>query len=394
MRVWATRIGLCVGLFAVIALICAALITRARHLQEADSLSDEQKIARTLQIIRTSNVTDRKVLRVLFYGQSITRSGWDKAVVQHWHEKYPYTVFVVQNRALGGFASESLLRTTEQDISAFYPDLIIFHVYGDHRSYEQILRLFRSTTAADVILQTDHGEVLPDPSCTEGLQFNFHREPGCAGFLWVHQRLWHDEMSYHKLPAFAKKYGLALEPQRGWWRDYLLRTHTDPKELLVDEVHPNERGKELIASFFNQYFDRLVDNWNGQTEDDVLNFPVDPYWKTGGQVVTSFKGNRLELVASKPPPVPMTVNVDGSSPKDIDGCYQITRASTVQIVPDWPAVRRIVLKRDHIPEDWTATLTDFSPDQNYFRFCRERVRHRRRTGMETRSMISHRIPDI
>jgi hypothetical protein len=141
----------------------AAMVTQAKRREEIQTVSDEQKIARSLEIIRTSTPTDRKVLKVLFYGQSITRSGWHKSVVEHWRQKYPYTDFEVQNRALGGFASQALVRATEQDIQAFYPDLIIFHVYGDHRAYERIIRLIRSLTAADVIVQTDHGEALPDP---------------------------------------------------------------------------------------------------------------------------------------------------------------------------------------------------------------------------------------
>jgi hypothetical protein len=350
----------------VIALGAALAATYIRRWQEVDTTSDEQKLARSLEIIRTSTPTNRKVLKVLFYGQSITRSGWDKAVIEHWHEKYPNTVFVTQNRALGGFSSLQLLRTTEEDIAAFYPDLIIFHVYGDHRAYEKIIRLLRSRTAADVVVQTDHGEELPDPPCEEGLQLTLHRQPGCEGTLWVHQRLWSDEMSYHKIPAYGKKYGLAVEPQRAWWRDYLLRTHIDPKSMLVDQIHPNAQGKTLIAGFFNQYFDNLVDHWNGETEHLVV--PVAGSVDSSGQETVEFEGNRLEILSSKPLSPRPGAAIDGTAPKDIDGCYLATRASSVQTVPDWPALRRITLRHDHTPQEWTATLTGITPDQNSFQF--------------------------
>src|SRR5271156_1441127 len=189
-------LGRWVGVTVAFVLLVAAAVNWIKRKQEVASVSDQQKIARTLEIIRTSTPTNHKVLKVLFYGQSITRSGWHNAVVAHWGEKYPNTVFVVENRALGGFASPYLARTTEQDIAAFYPDLIIFHVYGDHRAYEKILRMFRSLTAADVILQTDHGELLPDTPCAEGLLLSLHQKPGCVGMVWVYQRMWHDEMSY------------------------------------------------------------------------------------------------------------------------------------------------------------------------------------------------------
>jgi hypothetical protein len=363
------KLGSWLSITALFLLLVAAAATWIKHREEIDAVSDEQKIARTLEIIRTSTPTNHKVLKVLFYGQSITRSGWHNAVVAHWRERYPNTVFVVENRALGGFASQNLVRTTEQDIAAFYPDLIIFHVYGDHRAYEKILRMFRSLTAADVILQTDHGDGLPDPPCAEGLQLSLHRKPGCAGVLWVHQRLWHDEMSYHKIPALAKKYGMAVEPQRKWWREYLLQTQVDPQSMLmVDGLHPNEKGNELIAAFFNRYFDNLVEHWTGQTEQNVISIQAEAAKRSGGMETVNFDGSRLELLSDQPLAVWPSVTIDEHSPKEIDGCYQVTRASPLKSVPDLPTLRRITLLHDHTAQDWTATITNITPDQKSVNF--------------------------
>jgi hypothetical protein len=364
------KIAGCIAAAWMLCLVLAASATWILRHREVDTVSDEEKVSRTLEIIRTSTPSDHKILKVLFYGQSITRSGWDKAVIEHWHQKYPNTVFVVQNRALGGFPSQLLVRTTEQDIADFYPDLIIFHVYGDHHAYERIIRLFRSQTAADIIVQTDHGEVVPDPPCAEGLRLTLHSQQGCTGLLWVKQRNWHDEMSYHKIPSLAKKYGLAMEPQRAWWRDYLLRTHADARSLLVDDIHPNEQGKELIAAFFNQYFDGLVEKWNRRAphRDNVISLPADAPQDLNGQEAVAFEGSRLEWLSSKPLPTWPAITVDGTPTKDIDGCYQVTRASSLGTVPDWPALRRITLRHDRVPEEWTATLTTISPDQKSFEF--------------------------
>ena len=349
-------------------LVLAVFMTWFQRHEEVDTTPDEQKIARSLEIIRTSSPSDRKVLKVLFYGQSITRSGWESAVIEHWKQRYPNTVFVVQNRALGGFSAVELLRATEQDISAFYPDLIVFHVYGNHHSYEKIIRLFRSRTAADVILQTDHGEVLPDPPCSEGLHLAPGHEPGCKGFVWLRQRQWKDEMSYHKIPMFGREYGAAVEPQRGWWRSYLLSNHLAANALLVDEVHPNAQGKALLAAFFNQYFDNLVDHWHGEAEHNVVSLPLDAAQRSQPSATFNFDGSRVELLANKPLAVLPAVAIDDVAPKDIDGCYQMTRASSIGTVPDWPAVRRITLHKDHVAEDWQATITRVSPDQKYFTF--------------------------
>jgi hypothetical protein len=353
----------------VVLLSVAEVVTYIKHEREISTVPDEQKIARTLEIIRTSTPTDHKVLKVLFFGQSIIKSGWEKAVIDHWREVYPNTVFVTENRALGGFPASALIRTTDQNIHAFYPDLIVFHDYGNHHFYEKIIRQFRSQTAADVIVQTDHGTAIPDVPCREGLNFSLHPPPGCAGFLWVHQRDWYDEMSYHKIPSFAKKYGLAMEPQRTWWREYLLRTHIDPKSLLIDGLHPNEKGKALMAAFFNRYFDALVASWHGQTEDHVQSIPTNAVTVSNGAESVAFDGSRLELLTSKPLVTWPAVTVDGKPTSEIDGCYLISRASTVGIVPDWPAVRRITLRHDHVAEEWTATLTDLSPDEKTFSFA-------------------------
>jgi hypothetical protein len=355
--------------FCAAALLAALVATMVVRVREHSVVPDVQKIARTLSIIRSSSPSDRKILKVLFYGQSITRSGWHEAVVEHWRQIYPNTVFVVENRALGGFPSQALVRTTEQDIAAFYPDLIIFHVYGDHRDYEKIIRLFRSRTAADIIVQTDHGDVLPDPRCAEGLHLTLSRPPGCAGFLWCHQRMWNDEMSYHKIPVLARKYAIAVEPQRDWWREYLLRTGTNPSDLLSDEIHPNARGKELIAEFFNQYFDGLVRQYKGETAQDVALLYLTEQERVSGNANIRFEGTRLELVSDRPLTAWPAITVDGQSPVNLDGCYQVSRASSLVTVPDWPALRRIVLMHDHVAENWTATLSDFSPDQKEFTFA-------------------------
>lgn len=348
-------------------LLSAQLFTWANHWRERSSVSDEQKIARTLNIIGTSSPSNRQVLKVLFYGQSITGTKWHQAVIEHWREKYPNTIFVVENRALGGFDATALLRATEQDLAAFYPDLIVFHVYGNHRDYERIIRLFRSRTAADVILQTDHGATLPDPPCTEGLQWRLRPPPGCAGAIWMRQRDWSDKMAYHIIPALARKYDLAVEPQRTWWRDYLQRTGVDPSSMLVDYIHPNEKGKALIADFFDDYFDGLVAGWRGQTEHNVTSIPVP--LPAAAEESVRFDGDRIELISSKPLadwPVSM---IDGRSAEEVRGCYRVSRASAIATLPDWPAIRRITLSDHPVAQDWSAEVSKISADQKSFEFA-------------------------
>jgi hypothetical protein len=350
----------------IIGLIAAGAVTVYRVHEETQNVPDTQKLARTLEIIRTSTPSDRKALKVLFYGQSITKSGWDAQVQQHWKERYPNTIFVVRNLAIGGFPTQDLERTTARDIADFYPDLIIFHDYGDHRAYARIIRMFRSQTAADILIQTDHGDTMPDPVCREGLAWN--RPAGCAGRFWVHQREWHDEMSYHKIPALGRKYGLAVEPQRQWWRDYLLRNSMQPEALLADIVHPNDAGKVLIASFFNQYFDGIVDAWKGEQGKAVTVVPSVSVVKADGSQTLRFKGTRLEIVTHHFLEKPDLAWIDGVNTFKLPGCYNPTRATELDTGRDWPAVRRVELVADHTPEEWTATLSHFTADDSDFDF--------------------------
>jgi hypothetical protein len=175
-------------------------------------------------------------------------------------------------------------------------------------------------------------------------------------------------MSYHKIPAIAKKYGLAVEQQRLWWHDYLLRTHTDAKSMLIDNVHPNAQGKQLMADFFDEYFDGLVEHWDGQKEDHVISIRPKLSRAEDGRTTIQFDGSRLELVTREALASWPTVKIDAESPKDIDGCYFVTRTSPTSSVADWPAIRRISLRHDHTAEDWTATVTTISPDQRSFEF--------------------------
>ena len=206
-------------------------------------------------------------------------------------------------------------------------------------------------------------------NCQDGLRLSLHEQPGCTGKLFVRQRQWEDEMSYHLIPRLARKYGLAVEPQRTWWRDYLLRTHIRPQSLLVDEVHPNQQGKLLMAQFFNQYFDALVTRWErpdgaqrrfhpcqiaerGRRERDIL--------LRRQPAGTDFNPKAADVAHCHDP--------TASPPRDLDGCYQVSRTTPLSTVPEWPALRRVTLHHDHTVEDWTATFTKIRPDQNYFTF--------------------------
>ena len=104
----------------------------------------------------TSTPAHHNAVRVLFYGQSITEQEWSKQVAADLRRRFPDADLDIQNRAIGGFASQLLGRPAEFDLYPFYPDLVIFHVYGGDKEYEAIIHNIRSRTTADVMMQTDH----------------------------------------------------------------------------------------------------------------------------------------------------------------------------------------------------------------------------------------------
>jgi hypothetical protein len=67
-------LGSWVGVTVLLVLLLAAAYTWLKRRQEVDAIPDQRKIARTLEIIRADTPTNHKVLKVLFYGQSITRT--------------------------------------------------------------------------------------------------------------------------------------------------------------------------------------------------------------------------------------------------------------------------------------------------------------------------------
>jgi hypothetical protein len=107
-------------------------------------------------LLATSTPQRRNHVRILFYGQSITVQAWTKQVEADLRARFPHADLEVANKAIGGFASQLLKRPAEHDLYPFYPDLLVFHVYGSHEDYDAIIKATRSRTTAEVLMQKDH----------------------------------------------------------------------------------------------------------------------------------------------------------------------------------------------------------------------------------------------
>ena len=76
-----------------------------------------------MRVLVESTSKKPNTVRVLFYGQSITEQKWAKLVEDDLRRRFPHANLVVENRALGGYATQLLVKTAETDLYPFQPDL-------------------------------------------------------------------------------------------------------------------------------------------------------------------------------------------------------------------------------------------------------------------------------
>jgi len=296
-----------------------------------------------MTLLATSTSEKPNTVRVLFYGQSITVQKWWKEVERDLRARFPHANIVCKNLALGGFSSQRLVRTAEYDLYPFYPDLLIFHVYGHHVRYEDIIRRTRQCTTAEILIQTDH---VTKP---------------------VEER-WPKMMNYTYLPAYAKKYGCQLGRVRESWKRYLAEHKLEPKQLLRDGVHLNEHGEFLMAELVKQELVYRPDLPQDAWRDMVRTFEVgkDVQWQDG-RLILEFEGNRVDLVAGDGKKAAVPILVDGKKPSAFPACTIHTRPSSTAGV-GWPAIQCIGNEKPLLLEEWTVTCRGFNDTQDEFTF--------------------------
>lgn len=316
-------------------------------------------IQRTMTLLATSAPEHRHTVRILFYGQSITKQDWWKPVADDLRRRFPNADLDIRNRAIGGFAAQLLVRTAEHDLYPFYPDLLIFHVYGDHRRYEDIIRETRSRTTAEILMQTDH--ITAEKELTE--------EMDPAKLTPANWSAW---MNHAFLPETARKYGAELLDQRAEWRRYLQDNRLAPAALLSDGVHLNAHGNWLMAELVKR---RLVLNPKFTPDANLVRtyaVGADVKWE-GGRLRLEFEGNRVDVLPRRPggKAAAVRVLIDGKKPSEFPGCYVITRPNDVP-GKDWPwqvgGPYRITWQKPLVVEDWTLRVTECGDDAGKFRF--------------------------
>ena len=316
-------------------------------------------VQRTLTLLATSTQERRNTVRILFYGQSITEQEWWKHVADDLRSRFPSANLIIENRAIGGFASQLLIKPAEHDVYPFYSDLMILHVYGSNGEYEQLIRNTRSRTTAEVLMLTDHLTQWPPAVIDE------KKDKGS----W-----WDDFMNRQFLPETARKYGCGLADNRGAWIDYLKANHLEPRALLKDGVHLNDHGNYLMAELVKRYLvyrPELGDSsWRDLVRTVELGAGKEPSWNDG-VLKLEFEGNRVDLIAEASPlansaRARIAIRIDGKKPSEFPGAYAITRP----VPPPWSplALTRVDHEAPLLIEPWTLTVTAVGADSKTWTF--------------------------
>ena len=310
-------------------------------------------IARTMKLLATSTPQKRNRVRILFYGQSITQQEWAKNLGEELRRRFPHADLEIENRAIGGFASQLLVKAAEQDLYPFYPDLMIFHVYGSHIEYENLIANVRKRTTAEIMLATDHS--------TNPGDLTEETDPAKLS-----PAQWGQWFNYVFLPNTAKQHGTELTDVRGAWKGLLTREKREPQYFLADGVHLNERGNALMTAILSPYF-RYNAALPIASEKWVRTYPVKPSDWQNGRLKFDFTGNRVDVIAQSGQTklgARVDVLIDGKKPSELLGTVHFTRPSIGHST--WvPEILKVGSNSAPVPETWTATVTQVNPDKSF-----------------------------
>ncbi|MEW6356001.1 MAG: SGNH/GDSL hydrolase family protein [Planctomycetota bacterium] len=335
------------------------------------------RIPLTMTLLETSNENLKRNVKIIFYGQSIVAGSWTKIVEDELRRRYPSANLIVENRAIGGHTAPALVRCAVHDLYPFYPDLVVFHVYGGETTgeLERIFSNIRRYTTAEIMTFTHHTA--------------WPREGGEEA---VTKRTKSDDLSSDMTRYLAQKYDCELVEVRKEWDEYLKHHHLEAKDFLGDTVHPNAKGGQLLAGLMLRHFrynTLFPAGWADRVRTyearraleeatDEITFTGEP-WKVSGNGVLGaskdsalrleFDGNRVDVIAAAQSGElgTTTIRIDGKAPSSFPEVYVATRPSSAPQVW-WPAVKRITLGKDPVAEDWKLTITEISDDGRRYKY--------------------------
>ena len=304
-----------------------AQVQAAAHVDDVVEVRGLANIQRTLRRLASSTPARRERVRVLLYGQSITQSSWSRKLEQTLRAHFPHADLQIENRALGGFHAQLLVKAAESDLYAFYPDLVVFHVYGDHHRYEDIVRRIRERTTAEVLLQTDHVTLPSDLHEQTDAETLAPDGPSFSAF-----------MNHRFLPGLVHTYDVALCDQRAAWKRHLEAHALTPDQLLSDDVHLNAHGDVLMARLVASCL-RVEPGLHSPAERWVEAHALSADAQASGVLRLPFVGNRVDAILAPDGGGGGSVHarIDGAPPSAHASLYAFARAHAAG-AGKWPPV--------------------------------------------------------
>lgn len=337
------------------------------------------RIQRTMTLLATSTENQRNPVKILFWGQSITAQEWTAMLMEKIKTAYPYADISYENRAIGGFTAPALVRTSVHDLYPFYPDLVVFHVYGGEKTgeLERIISNIRRYTTSEVLMCNHHVAQFNPLDSDE-----------------YKKRDEEDNNSSQFTNYIAQKYNCELVDIRAGWRDYIARNTIEPKALLLDGIHLNPQGNKLMAELVGRHFrfnPSIPSPWMetvrtyeakrflDEGKDDEIVFIGRPWKKFMDSAVGNspkgvlkllFDGNRVDIVTGSSNTDSLgtaRIRIDGKSPSKFSSLYEFTRPS--KAFGSWmPALKRVSHYSPLVREDWTLRITKITDDAKYFEY--------------------------
>lgn len=331
----------------IVALLLPLVLTAATAAQRLDWPAGRH-LQRSLALLADDLPAPRPAVRILYYGQSITQRSWTDLVTESLRTRFPSTPIIAENRAIGGFAADRLIRTTEADVIGFQPDLVIFHVYGAEDTYESLIQLVRSRTTAEILLMSDHATWEPEP----GFEVDARK---------LESNRWHDRHT-HWLRDLATRARLGFVDIRAGFREHAAAHGITLRSLTSDGTHLNAEGSTLMARLVGDALVRDRNQPAGVPDDAVATLPAGSLHAADGRALTvSASFTRADVIFHPGAGThALHVLVDGRSPSAWDSLRHHGRTTLFRDAYNGaiPPLFRVGWRTPPTPQTWTATITE------------------------------------
>lgn len=192
-----------------------------------------------------------------FIGGSITQGSvatdaklcYAYRVYEWWKKSFPNAEFVYINAGIGGTTSQFAAARVEEDLLAYQPDFVITEFSVNDESNEHFLETY------------------------EGLVRKIYQYETKPAVLLVHNVFYHNGANAQLQHAkVGRHYNLPCISMQSSIYPEVLAGRMENRDITPDDLHPNDKGHELVASVITYFLDKVLQEADVE-EDEVLEIP-------------------------------------------------------------------------------------------------------------------------